>query len=506
MPKKQAILDNVEEYSAAELAGYIKDGIVTLQELCNMTEGDFTPKMKMEVEAILNAQPAPPVTPAESENVQDEDPYSSVGAEEADWLVAKDSFEVDMLQKFKQKYPDSEHLFEANNLITLIENDESSRMNAKDILRARFNFANSGEEICDAIVDLKECGIITMDDVLDVIREDHNILSSAACSTILQRGIISRYDLRQCGIEDDFINKMMQNETSQSFEAPQPLYSIDSQCTEIYFWGIPSSGKTCALGGILSMAKSGTVARSMLPDNTCQGFGYMNRLSSLFVEGKICRLPGGTPVTSTYEMRFELQDNEMRIHPIACMDMAGELFTCLFNADAGEQLREDQQQALNTLDNILLNNRSSNRKIHFFVIEYGAEDRKYNDLPQAEYLNSAAMHLAAKGVFRDQTDAIYILITKTDKAKCGGSMEQHLKEYMAKNYLGFFNNMKRICEDNEINGGQVNIMPFSIGEVCFKDYCRFNGEASSRMVNLLLQRCYSKKPSKFGSFMDKFRG
>ena len=54
MPKKQAILDNVEEYSAAELAGYIKDGIVTLQELCNMTEGDFTPKMKMEVEAILN--------------------------------------------------------------------------------------------------------------------------------------------------------------------------------------------------------------------------------------------------------------------------------------------------------------------------------------------------------------------------------------------------------------------------------------------------------------------
>ena len=69
-------------------------------------------------------------------------------------------------------------------------------MNAKDILKARFNFANSGE-ICDAIVDLKECGIITMDGVLDVIREDHNILSSAACSTILQRGIISRYDLRQ---------------------------------------------------------------------------------------------------------------------------------------------------------------------------------------------------------------------------------------------------------------------------------------------------------------------
>lgn len=123
--------------------------------------------------------------------------------------------------------------------------------------------------------------------------------------------------------------------------------------------------KTCALGAILSAAKNGLAARSMIPDNSCQGFGYMNRLSTIFSPGRICRLPGGTPVTSTYEMRFDLEDQEHKIHHVACIDLAGELFTCMFMKDAGEQMREDQKQALETLHNILLENRSNNRKIHF---------------------------------------------------------------------------------------------------------------------------------------------
>ena len=53
MPKKIAILNNVTEYSPADLASYIQQGIVTLDELCNSTDGDFTAKMKLDVEEIL---------------------------------------------------------------------------------------------------------------------------------------------------------------------------------------------------------------------------------------------------------------------------------------------------------------------------------------------------------------------------------------------------------------------------------------------------------------------
>lgn len=38
--------------------------------------------------------------------------------------------------------------------------------------------------------------------------------------------------------------------------------------------------------------------------------------------------------------------------------------------------RQEQADAINTLDNILVKNRTNNRKIHFFVVEYGAQDKR----------------------------------------------------------------------------------------------------------------------------------
>ena len=44
MPSKQNIIDNVAEYTAAELAAYIRDGIVTFAELCE--EPEFSAKAR----------------------------------------------------------------------------------------------------------------------------------------------------------------------------------------------------------------------------------------------------------------------------------------------------------------------------------------------------------------------------------------------------------------------------------------------------------------------------
>lgn len=46
----------------------------------------------------------------------------------------------------------------------------------------------------------------------------------------------------------------MVNDCYDNVESSLPD-SIPDEFTEVYFWGIPASGKTCALGGILSAAK-----------------------------------------------------------------------------------------------------------------------------------------------------------------------------------------------------------------------------------------------------------
>lgn len=538
MPKKSAILNNVTEYSPEDLASYIQQGFVTLDELVNNTDGEFTAKMQLGVEKLLagsededfkkvmesasiadlqdflNKYPMGTVAHLdavrERKHVLEKIPASEPiveesNGEEEEWFSIKNAGDIKLLEAFKEKYPNTSHLFELNKLITAEKNKEHSRKKTPIILKSMINKANSAEDVSKIIQVLLENKTITIGMLLELIRQDHNLLSSAACNDIISRGILNRNDLSKCGIDNGFINKMLTNARSQNFEPARPLQTIAEPCTEVYFWGIPFSGKTCALGAILSAAKNGLAARSMIPDNSCQGFGYMNRLSTIFSPGRICRLPGGTPVTSTYEMRFDLEDQEHKIHHVACIDLAGELFTCMFMKDAGEQMREDQKQALETLHNILLENRSNNRKIHFFVIEYGAEKRIYNGLPQAEYLNSAAAHLNSIGLFDSNTDAIYVLISKVDNASYEGSLEEHLLKYMTKNYLGFYNNLLLICKEHGINKGRVKIVPFSIGNVCFKDYCQFDATSATKMVDLLVRYSCFEKQGFWQKILSKFR-
>lgn len=538
MPKKSAILNNVTEYSPEDLASYIQQGFVTLDELVNNTDGEFTAKMQLGVEKLLagsededfkkvmesasiadlqdflNKYPMGTVAHLdavrERKHVLEKIPASEPiveesNGEEEEWFSIKNAGDIKLLEAFKEKYPNTSHLFELNKLITAEKNKEHSRKKSPIILKSMINKANSAEDVSKIIQVLLENKTITIGMLLELIRQDHNLLSSAACNDIISRGILNRNDLSKCGIDNGFINKMLTNARSQNFEPARPLQTIAEPCTEVYFWGIPFSGKTCALGAILSAAKNGLAARSMIPDNSCQGFGYMNRLSTIFSPGRICRLPGGTPVTSTYEMRFDLEDQEHKIHHVACIDLAGELFTCMFMKDAGEQVRDDQKQALETLHNILLENRSNNRKIHFFVIEYGAEKRIYNGLPQAEYLNSAAAHLNSIGLFDSNTDAIYVLISKVDNASYEGSLEEHLLKYMTKNYLGFYNNLLLICKEHGINKGRVKIVPFSIGNVCFKDYCQFDATSATKMVDLLVRYSCFEKQGFWQKVLSKFR-
>lgn len=538
MPKKSAILNNVTEYSPEDLASYIQQGFVTLDELVNNTDGEFTAKMQLGVEKLLagsededfkkvmesasiadlqdflNKYPMGTVAHLdavrERKHVLEKIPASEPivedsNGEEEEWFSIKNAGDIKLLEAFKEKYPNTSHLFELNKLITAEKNKEHSRKKSPIILKSMINKANSAEDVSKIIQVLLENKTITIGMLLELIRQDHNLLSSAACNDIISRGILNRNDLGKCGIDNGFINKMLTNARSQNFEPARPLQTIAEPCTEVYFWGIPFSGKTCALGAILSAAKNGLAARSMIPDNSCQGFGYMNRLSTIFSPGRICRLPGGTPVTSTYEMRFDLEDQEHKIHHVACIDLAGELFTCMFMKDAGEKMRDDQKQALETLHNILLENRSNNRKIHFFVIEYGAEKRIYNGLPQAEYLNSAAAHLNSIGLFDSNTDAIYVLISKVDNASYEGSLEEHLLKYMTKNYLGFYNNLLLICKEHGINKGRVKIVPFSIGNVCFKDYCQFDATSATKMVDLLVRYSCFEKQGFWQKILSKFR-
>lgn len=524
MIDKKIILDNIELYSAKELVTYIKDDIISFDELCTQTNGFFSHEKRLEIKKLI-----------ESSETRTE-------KEERDWEIARSQKSIDKLKEFLESYSDNKHRNEARELIIELEKKRRSEYNeiwtsvnkdsiedlqdfiknfpydehcekAKEIINelqqkiffgfgiealiARINaiqtegkkYQDKDTIITDLIIDYVNRKEISINDLLLAIEKDNNLLKSSVLYKLInENGYFSYNDLEALGIDQKFIHCLTQNKQTQIFAPTKKIDKINRLSTEVYFWGIPSSGKSCALGALLSVANNGKVVRSMIKDNDCQGYGYMTRLAQLFkLNGEAGILPEGTSIYSTYEMGFDLEDDNKKLHPITCIDFAGELIRCMYKSDANEELNTDEKEALDTLTNILIDNRTKSRKIHFFVIEYNGEIRNYEGLSQTSYLDAAFRYIDKEDILKKDTDAIYIMITKVDKAMAKGQdLQNILKDYIKENYWSFYNGLERICRNYEINNGNVEILPFSLGKVCFQDYCIFSDQATTYVLRKIL--------------------
>ena len=536
MPNKLAILENVGMYNADELVSYIKAGIVTFDELCDETDGEFSVSVRKEVERKIE------------------------GSEEEDFQNAKSSRSIDALEKYLSAYPDGSHREEARNLISSLQDAQTrivstnawdnidknsisalqefcnnypndphfseakkiikklkierlsdlgieSLVNKIKNIQADNKVINKDDEIYKTLVEYLRSGKITHSDLLDMLKDDNNVLRASVINMLLDNDCLDVDDFAEIGINKAFVSHLVSGERAQRFTIPRKLEKINKLSTEIYFWGIPSSGKSCALGAILSVAGNGRIANSMSKDNDCQGYGYMTRLSALFKSnGKVGTLPEGTSIYSTYEMGFDLEDEKGAVHPLTCVDLAGELVRCMYKSDANEDMSDDEMGALDTLTNVLIDNRTKNRKIHFFVLEFGADDRMYEGLTQNVYLDGALRYIERTGIFKEDTDAIYLMITKVDKAKAAkGQLSAVLREYISEYYGGFYNGLVKICKDCEINSGNVEIVPFSLGQVCFQDFCLFDEKPAGNVVRKLLERSKGFKNGKLQKGLNIFK-
>lgn len=539
MVNKQNILDNVEFYSADELVNYIQQGVVSYDELVSETDGDFDANKRKEVKRKLESGDSDAWESAKKTNTVEAiqiylDAYpngqfrnearmlkqqllEAEQKQEAESSIDDTWQRVDKsskgsLQEFLRQYPNSLHASEATALLNQILLDEIMGVDADSLVSQIKTYqtdktltpAQKDNNIISEIQRYLNENKITKSDFLSKIQEDHNLLSAGIVKRLINSGDIAIGDLLTIGIDRLFIQKMFNGESAKAFSKPEPLDRIHKQSTEVYFWGIPSSGKSCALGAILSVAANGTIAHSMDPDTGSQGYGYMTKLINLFQNGQIGTLMEGTAVDSFYEMGFDLVDNDGKIHPITCIDMAGELMRCMYKANADDPMSETDELMLDTLTRVLIDNKSTSRKMHIFVIEYGAEDRLYEGLPQRVYLDGALSYIKNTGIFKKDTDAIYIMISKADKVK--NPSKDVFSQYINEKYKGFYNGLEQICKDNEINKGRVEKIAFSLGEVCFQNYCKFNARPAENVVNLLLQRSASYRSGKRGWFEKTFRG
>lgn len=396
------------------------------------------------------------------------------------WLEATTTDTIEAYQAYMARYP-GQHSAEINDAINRLSDESDWEVAVADNTSYSLgNYLNQhpyGVHATEARMMIQNLENREM--VLEQLRSGRNAFEVDEIKRMVSAGQITWDELSFCFSEDE-IMAIREYESPTELPDGQAPDRLQKDSTEVYFWGTPSSGKTCALGAILSAANR----YGIITKKQCQGKNYMDLLSNIFTNRGFCVFPHGTPDFSIQELIFHLRDNRDNEHRITCIDLAGEVFRALYkkmnNIEDDSFVRE---QALNKTLSYL--NDRHNKKIHFFIVAYGEEFKKWDGLNMSDYLDTAAEYLNTNNIIRKGTNGVYILVTKSDMMPCEPDQRaEFADEYVRDNMPAFYNNLRAICRKCGISDFEV--IPFSVGDVFAQKLCRFESDNTDAVLNKLI--------------------
>ena len=449
---KKTILDNVASMTADQLFEEIKAGTVSLEEINDTGVLENTKRNK-----IRKLQ--------EQYETKDKEAWDSV----------RYTLKEEKLSDYIQNFPNGKYVQDAKDKMDEMDRDRKKRKAAKQ-------------------------------GILDKIRRNPNDFSYIEIIAFLDDGTISKEDLLDCSIPQSAIDNLQKVNVQKLIIGKTPDKIADG-FTEVYFWGGPGSGKTCALGAVLQMAEK----KGYLTLAQGDGYAYASQITNIFSDDGIANdyLPDPTDEEKTQYLPFTLKkDGEKDCRSVSLIELSGEIHKCFFDKISGKPMAEQLQNTFNLVISFLNDNR--NRKIHFFFIEYCTENKKDEfGLNDQNYLSAAATYFTENKIFKKSTDAIYIVLTKSDllRDEYGNpvSLEnrvKYAKKYLEENnYKAFTNSIKSICRKESINEGVLPIVPFSLGKVYFEKIGDFEGSAANEVLEILMERI-PKKSTSFFNFLE----
>ena len=459
MPEKNIILSQVEVFDSNQLAQYVIEGIVTIEEI--QETGDIERSKIVSIKNTIEEIRIRKKREDEEKDKEDRDSYHQVSS----------SNNIALIENWIAHNPNNNYLTEAENLLSYLKN-KLELENQRKI------------------------------EIIENIRTKPNKYSISELREFLKKGEISEeellYHLPKKVVEFIISSKNVYNELKFG-ETPE---YIPDNFTEVYFWGMPGSGKTCALGAVLSAADE----KGWLEIIEGKGRSYANQLSNIFNPNstELDLLPPPTNTEVTQYLPFKLLV-EKKTRIVSMVELSGEVFKCFdYKISNIPFPAATLKQTFENVENLL---RSENRKIHFFFIDYDKGNKTdEQNLKPSNYLSSAALYFQSNNIFKKYTDGIYIVVTKSDLIKDENGNEcsydekiENSKKFLeSSGYKSFITTLKSKCHDHGINGGELKFIPFSLGKVHFRELCEFNSTSAIELLNILIDKIPAERRSYFG--------
>lgn len=426
MDKKQ-IFERLRELDAATVYSYIVGGTVTFEEL--RTTGRFDYTKQQEVKALLK----------EVEEKQK--------VERAAWARVTANPTLSEYRSYLKLYPEGIFRADAKAAVVSIEEVQRSQQEA----------------------------------YYTRLREDRMNYDSEKICRLLQEGKVTEQGLVSDQVYPSYVVDMLKSPPDNLREAYrtgwEDLPPLESDRTDIYFFGIPSSGKSCLLGGILSYAET---QRLELHIANPLGMKYANTLKNLVKMGFV---PKSTRAVGACYVSASIGPAE-RKRPLNIVEMSGEFFKNTYDT-----INTSDQDSIGA--NGYLKN--ENRKLIFLVVDYyhatTATAYERAEMNQSDRLQAVLQLLKEDGTL-SLTDGVYIVVTKCDQLDGGPENEAAVSAFVSEHYNGLRQSLREMSGDY---GFKTSIFPFSLGYFYTSDTFEYEKEAGKKIFDEILSATFFEK-------------
>jgi hypothetical protein len=277
-----------------------------------------------------------------------------------------------------------------------------------------------------------------------------------------------------------------------TFKTVADLPAMEEGRTDIYFIGVPGSGKSTMLSGILHNAHKNGI---LLPDP-------YNQAGSLFQDQLIDDLnkgvlPQATASGSYNYVALSIMGNDQQRHPFNIVEVPGENYVQIYNQG--------------DVDGFLSYIQNRNKKILIFVIDSLSHNSGY--VESIDQIDQSLVYVNILQLFQqygvlNHTDAVYLVANKFDAIKesryenNGKSDAENAADFIQQEFLSLINNCKSIRDDSK-NKFKIRILPYSIGSVAFESILEsYDNSFSSNLLSHVIADSFVVKGGKWTKFFN----